>query len=132
VLPVQGLPGDNNKKKKGKKGKGGQGSVQVNLIVDPTMLRSPLGLDDEEGSNLDEHSASLSQAGTSRRTKRRTVFEGLALEEQWKEARKELKWLLFTDTIFFFLWIVEFLWILIRKKCPPGGYNGWCVGDKLA
>lgn len=133
VLPVQGLPGDNNnKKKKGKKGKGEQGSVQVNLIVDPTIFRSPLGLDDEESADLDERSASMSQSGTSRRPKRRSVFEGLALEEQWRAARKELKWLLFTDIIFFFLWSVEFLWILIREKCPPGGFNGWCVGAQVA
>jgi hypothetical protein len=130
VLPVQGLP-DNKKKKKGRKGKGEQGSVQVNLIVDPTMFRSPLGQDDEESAELDEHSTSLShqtQTGRSRRPKRRSVFEGLALEEQWSAARKELKWSLLMDTIFFFLWFVEFIWILIREKCPPGGFNGWCVG----
>jgi hypothetical protein len=131
-LPVQGLPGDNNKKKKGKKGKGEQGSVQVNLIVDPSMFRSPLDPDDEESADLDERSASMGQSGISRRRKRRTVFEGLALEEQWRTARKELKWLLFTDIIFFFLWSVEFIWILIRGKCPPGGFNGWCVGDQVA
>ena len=134
VLPVQGLPGDNKKKKKkGKKGKGEQGGVQVNLIVDPSMFRSsPLDPDDEESADLDERSASMGQSGTSRRRKRRTVFEGLALEEQWRTARKELKWLLFTDIIFFFLWSVEFIWILIREKCPPGGFNGWCVGDQVA
>lgn len=101
----------------------------MNLIVDPTMFRSPLGLDDEESADLDERSASMSQSGTGRRPKRRTVFEGLALEEQWRAARKELKWLLLTDIIFFFLWSVEFIWILIREKCPPGGFNGWCVGS---
>jgi len=132
VLPVQGLPGDNKKKKKGKKGKGEQGSVQVNLIVDPTMFRSALGPDDEESAHLDEHSGSLSETGTSRRTKRRSVFEGLALEEEWRAARKELKWLLFTDTIFFFLWSVEFVWTLIREKCPPGGFNGWCNAYNVA
>jgi hypothetical protein len=134
VLPVQGLP-DDKKKKKGKKGKGEQGSVQVNLIVDPTMLRSALGQDDEESAELDNHSTSLSQSqsqtGRSRRPKRRSVFEGLALEEQWSAARKELKWMLFMDTIFFFLWTVEFIWILIREKCPPGGFNGWYVGARL-
>ena len=131
VLPVQGLPGD---KKKKKKGKGEQGSVQVNLIVDPTMLRSALGQDDEESAELDDHSTSLSQSqtGRNRRPKRRSVFEGLALEEQWRAARKELKWMLLMDTIFFFLWAVEFIWILIREKCPPGGFNGWYVGDQLA
>jgi len=134
VLPVQGLP-DNKKKKKGKKGKGEQGSVQVNLIVDPTMFRSALGQDDEESAELDEHSTSLShqtQTGRSRRPKRRSVFEGLALEEQWSAARKELKWSLLMDTILFFLWSVEFIWILIREKCPPGGFNGWCNAYNVA
>ena len=133
MLPVQGLSGDNNKKKKGKKGKGEQGNVQVNLIVDPSMFRSPLGQDDEESAELDEHSTSLSQGQTGRsgRPKRRSVFEGLALEEQWRAARKELKWSLLMDAIFFFLWSVEFIWTLIREKCPPGGFNGWYV-DELA
>jgi hypothetical protein len=54
------------------------------------------------------------------------------LEDQWRAARKELKWMLLMDTIFFFLWAVEFIWILIREKCPPGGFNGWYVGDQLA
>ena len=129
VLPVQGPSGDDKKKKKGKKGKQEQGNVQVNLIVDPTMFRSPLDQDDEESANLDEHSSStrIGQSGTSRRPKRRSVFEGLAIEEQWRAARKELKWMLFSDIVFFFLWFVEFIWILIGERCPPGGFNGWCV-----
>ena len=50
VLPVQSLPGG-KPKKKGKKGKGPpQGSVQVNLIVDPTMF----GRDAERGRDDDE------------------------------------------------------------------------------
>jgi hypothetical protein len=131
VLPVQGLPDDNKKKQKGKKGKGGQGSVQVNLIVDPTMFNSPLSQEDEENAELDEHSSMSQSTGRNRRPKRRTVFEGLALEEQWKVARKELKWSLLIDTIFFFLWSVEFMWTLIREKCPAGGFNGWCVDARL-
>ncbi|KAH9966618.1 hypothetical protein BC827DRAFT_1124722 [Russula dissimulans] len=134
VLPVQGLSGDEKKKKKGKKGKQEQGNVQVNLIVDPTMFRSPLDQDDEEDANLDEHSSStrVSQSGTSRRPKRRSIFEGLAIEEQWRAARKELKWMLFSDIVFFFLWSVEFIWILIRERCPPGGFNGWCNAYNIA
>ncbi|KAI0005986.1 hypothetical protein BJV74DRAFT_880316 [Russula compacta] len=131
VLPVQGLQGDNKKKTKGKKGKQEQGNVQVNLIVDPTMFGSALRQDDEESANPDGYSSSLSQARTSRRPKRRSIFEGLAIEEQWRAARKELKWMLFLDTVCFSLWSVEFIWILTRERCPPGGFNGWCVGDLL-
>jgi hypothetical protein len=127
VLPVQGLPGDKAKKKKGKKGKQEQGDVQVNLIVDPTMFGS-LRPDDEENANLDEQSSSYSQTGGSGRPKRRTIFEGLAIEEEWKAARKELKQSLFLDTVCFFLWSVEFVWTLMRERCPPGSFNGWCVG----
>ena len=128
VLPVQGLLGD-KKKKKGKKGKQEQGGVQVNLIVDPTVFRRH---DDEESANHDEYSSSFSQAGTGQRPKRRSVFEGLAMEEKWKVARKELKWMLFVDIVCLFLWSVEFIWILIRERCPPGGFNGWCVRCMIA
>ena len=49
VLPVGGFPGQ-KPKKNGKKGKGPpDSSVQVNLIVDPTMFgRDPEGAHDEE------------------------------------------------------------------------------------
>lgn len=130
VLPVQGLPGEKAKKKtKGKKGKQERGDVQVNLIVDPTMFGSLRP--DEENANLDELlSSSFSQSGASGRPKRRSIFEGLAIEEEWRAARKELKQTLFLDTVCFFLWFVEFIWILIRERCPPGSFNGWCVGRR--
>jgi hypothetical protein len=131
VLPVQGLPGD-KKGKKGKKGKKEQGDVQVNLIVDPKIFRTHFHQDDEESASPDEHSSSSIQTGTGRRPKRRSIFEGLAMEEQWKAARKELKWMLFVDIVCLFLWSVEFIWILIRERCPPGGFNGWCVRYMVA
>jgi len=132
VLPVQGLPGEKaKKKKKGKKGKQERGDVQVNLIVDPTIFGS-LRPDDEENTNLDELSTSFSQSGASGRPKRRSIFEGLAIEEEWRAARKELKQMLFLDTVCFFLWSVEFIWILMREKCPPGRFNGWCDAYNVA
>ncbi|KAI0277666.1 hypothetical protein BGY98DRAFT_1089806 [Russula aff. rugulosa BPL654] len=132
VLPVQGLPGEKAKKKtKGKKGKQERGDVQVNLIVDPTMFGSLRP--DEENANLDELlSSSFSQSGASGRPKRRSIFEGLAIEEEWRAARKELKQTLFLDTVCFFLWFVEFIWILIRERCPPGSFNGWCNAYNVA
>jgi hypothetical protein len=130
VLPVQGLPGEKAKKKtKGKKGKREQGDVQVNLIVDPTIFGS-LRPDDEGNANPDELSSSFSQSGASGRPKRRTIFEGLAIEEEWRAARKELKQMLFLDTVCFFIWSAEFMWILMRERCPPGSFNGWCVGGR--
>ena len=120
MLPVQGLKSDKKKKKQE------QGDVQVNLIVDPTIFRPHFHQEDEESANHDD---SFSQAGTGsgRRPKRRSVFEGLAMEEHWNVARKELKWMLFVDIVCLFLWSVEFIWILIRERCPPGEFNGWCV-----
>ena len=129
VLPVQGLQGDKSKKKKGKKGKQEQGSVQVNLIVDPTMFGT-LRPDDEENATLDELSSSFSQSGVSGRPKRRGIFEGLNIEKEWKAARKELKHMIFLDTVCFFLWSAEFIWVLMREKCPPGSFNGWYVGGR--
>ncbi|KAI0301980.1 hypothetical protein BC826DRAFT_986451 [Russula brevipes] len=95
------------------------------------MFTPSLRQDDEENATLDEHS-SFSQTGASRRPKRRTVFEGLAMEEQWRAARKELNWMLVLDTVCFFLWSVEFIWILIRERCSPGGFNGWCNAYNVA
>lgn len=134
VLPVQSLPGGGKKKKKkGKKGQQGGEGVQVNLIVDPTMFggrsRHEEEEEEEEGGH-DEYSSSISHAGrsrASRRPRRRNILEGLAMEEQWRQARKELKWLMFGDTLFLLLWAVEFVWILIGERCPPGQYDGWYV-----
>jgi len=126
VLPIQGPQGN---KKKGKKGKQEQGNVQVNLIVDPTMFNPR---DDEESANPDEHLSSSSQSGSGKRPKRRSVFEGLALEEEWNLARRHLKWMLFYDAVGLILWSVEFVWILIRERCPPGAFDGWCNAYNVA
>lgn len=137
VLPVNTLPGGGKKKKKkGKKGSQGGDGVQVNLIVDPTMFgHGPRQEEeDEDGPGNDEHSSSVSFAGRptgARRPRRRNVFEGLAMEEQWRQARKELKWLAFADCLFLALWGIEFVWILIGERCPPGEFDGWCVVSLL-
>lgn len=123
VLPVQGLGNPKDKKSKGKKkqkdSKGNEG-VQVNLIVDPSMfggLRGDTEDDDKEDTSTPR------QAGP--RRKRRGLFEGLAMEEQWKYARKELKRFLFLDLLFFLLWGVVFVVILLGKRCPTGQFEGW-------
>ena len=137
VLPVQGLPG--GKPKKGRKGKGPpDGSVQVNLIVDPSMFgHDPeRGRNDEEDDEDDGSSAipgsysGASNAGQRRRApKRRGIFAGLAREEQWKRARRVLKWGVTVDAFGMLLWGMEFVLILLGKRCPVGGYLGWYVLD---
>ncbi|THH13863.1 hypothetical protein EW146_g6401 [Bondarzewia mesenterica] len=132
VLPVQSLPAGG--KKKGKEGN--QGQVQVNLIVDPTIFGQGQEQRDEEDEILPEDKYSSAVSSTrltpGRRPRRRGVFEGLAMEEQWKRARKELKWFLFADILSFLLWGVEFVWVLVGPRCPPGQYNGWCTGYNVA
>ncbi|KAH9945878.1 uncharacterized protein BXZ73DRAFT_37303 [Epithele typhae] len=139
VLPVQGLPGG-KPKKKGKKGKGQpDGGVQVNLIVDPSMFGNGLGREREEDDDDDDGTTVIpgsysgpSSNGQRRRPKRRSVFEGLALEEQWKRARKLLKWVVTVDTLALLLWGTEFVLILLGKRCPVGGYLGWCDAYNIA
>ena len=133
VLPVGGFPGQ-KPKKKGKKGKGPpDSSVQVNLIVDPTMFgRDPEGAHDEEDEEDDGSSAvpgsySGASSATRRRgqPRRRGIFAGLAMEEQWKRARKTLKWGVTVDAVLMLVWGTEFVLILLGKRCPVGGYLGW-------
>lgn len=130
VLPVLGGQ-QNGRKKKGKKGKGGEG-VQVNLIVDPGMFGGNLHNEDEDEDLSD---TMISVPGTysersrgrrrGHRHKRRSVFAGLALEAQWKRARKLLKWGMFVDVIMLFVWVAEFVFILLGQRCPAGAFNGW-------
>ena len=126
VLPVQGLSGPTKgKKAKGKKINGKDGSpaegVQVNLIVDPSMFGGNRSHDADEEDK--EGVTASGPTGTGR--KRRGLLEGLAMEEQWMAARKELKRLLFLDILFFLLWSIVFVVILLGKRCPVGQFEGW-------
>jgi len=145
VLPVQHLPGGKNAKgaKGGKKGgkKGqvqGMGDVQVNLIVDPSMfMPGGMGRDtEEEEHSEDDESAYGSQAGKTnrprKRPKRRGVFEGLALEESWKAARKWAKKVTMFDVGMLVLWGAEFGFVMWGKRCPSGKYEGWCDSYNVA
>jgi hypothetical protein len=138
VLPVTNSM--QGKKKKGKKGhkKGGAGeggSVQVNLIVDPTMFGDKRGnnalpgrydTDEDEGEE-----GSLPADGTSRRRQgppRRSFFQSMAMEEQWKFARGELRFLTAFDVIMMVLWLAAFVFVLMGRRCPNDEkYNGWYV-----
>ncbi|OSD08583.1 hypothetical protein PYCCODRAFT_1448777 [Trametes coccinea BRFM310] len=142
VLPVQGMPdGEPKKGKKGKGGPPGQG-VQVNLIVDPTMFGrdAERGRDDDVEDDEDDASEALpgSFAGSSstgrrkRFPRRRGIFAGLAMEAQWQKARKVLKWNTTVDVFGMLLWGMEFVVILLGKRCPVGGFEGWCDAYNLA
>lgn len=139
VLPIQ--QGGNGKKRKG--GKKGGGDVQVNLIVDPGKLQ---GQQDERHKEYDqdEYDEQSSVPGTyspyahrrsspqCRTRPRRSVFVGLAMEQQWRSARAYLKKLMFFDIACVVLWGAEFMLILIGKKCPSGAFQGWCNAYNVA
>ena len=129
VLPVQGLPGGEKKKKKkkGKNDKHGGGGVQVNLIVDPSMFGGSARDEESDGDYDFNGSRALSQprGGQNQARPRRSVFQGLATEGDWNEARRLLKRMLFVDIACHVVWAGVFILILYGKKCPPGGFNGW-------
>lgn len=134
VLPVQGLNGKNQKHRhgKGKKGKGGgPGDVQVNLIVDPSVFG---GRRDEESEEEEEEYVPGAfdshrppdKKNARRRRRRKGVFEGLAMEEEWKRARSWARKLAVFDVAGVVVWGAVFVVILLGKRCPSGGYDGWC------
>jgi hypothetical protein len=138
VLPIQqGTGGSKGKKWKGnKRGKksmnGPGGDVQVNLIVDPGMLQGQRddGYPDEY--DQDGYGDNSSMPGTNARSipqrrprPRRSIFTGLAMEEQWRAARTVLKKVMFLDIVCALLWGAEFVLILMGKRCPSGGFEGW-------
>lgn len=140
VLPVQGLPGGKKggKGKAGKKGKkGGQnqgpGDVQVNLIVDPSAFRQdePETTDEEDedwdGSMPGGYGSSRNKR---RRTpKRRSVFAGLQMEQQWKVARAWMKKVTFFDVFALIIWGAIFVLIMLGPRCPAGTFDGWYVSS---
>lgn len=137
VLPVAG--GMKGKKgKKGKKGMMGNGNdVQVNLIVDPGMFQPPQ--QDEDFDDNESMPGSYApyggsqQGGPQRRNRRRrSVFAGLAMEEQWRSARHTLKLAIVFDVVCLVLWGAEFVLILMGQRCPSGTYGGWCNAYNVA
>lgn len=122
VLPVQGFTGQ-QQKKKGKKGEQNQSDVHINLIIDPRMLQHGERdrLDTEDGITSSHGSASQSS------NRRRTVFEGLALESQWKQARSSLQKMFAFDILCLVVWGAVFVYVLFGQRCPPGEFDGWYV-----
>jgi hypothetical protein len=129
VMPVaQALSAQQGKDKgnKGKKGgKAQNGTVQVNLIVDPTMFGTQRG--DDYGDEADEQDSQDGQSSTARPPPpaRRSRFTAIAEEQQWKRARGFTKRLLAIDVVCAILWGAEFVLILFGKRCPAGGFQGW-------
>lgn len=118
VLPV--MQGKDGKKKK--KGKGGPGQdVQVNLIVDPAMFGGRHGGDNESERDSDFNAGGPNSGGDGRIS----TFAAIAKESAWRAARSYLKRILFVDILCMILWGGEFILILIGKKCPAGGFDGW-------
>ena len=118
VLPVQRLPGGKNNNKKRK----GTNNVQVNLIVDPNAF----GNEDKDDEADDEDEPWDSDTPKRRRKRtRRSVFAGLAMEQEWKRARLWAKRMAAVDVFGVVLWGAAFVLILLGKRCPSGGYDGW-------
>lgn len=134
VLPVPGGQ-QKGKKAKGKKGKADGEGVQVNLIVDPGMFGDNMRDDDDEEDDNSEseytgpgsYISSARRRRRGHRARRRGVFAGLALEAQWKQARKMLKWGAFVDALMMIVWGAEFVFVLMGMRCPAGAFDGWCV-----
>ncbi|CAK5264922.1 unnamed protein product [Mycena citricolor] len=137
VLPVTTQNGKKGRKpKKGKHGKHGPpaaGDVQVNLIVDPNAFGRPDDLDDDSDDEYDDELGSVPggyDPGAARRkrrkARRRSVFAGLAMEEAWKHARSWAKTITAVDSVGFLVWGAVFVFVMIGKRCPSGGFQGWC------
>lgn len=127
VLPINGPGGKKPTKTKAKKGKGGRpapGDVQVNLIVDPTAFQHSESEDSDSGDDDDNLNEGKKKKKRNHK-RRRGLFEGLALEEQWLAARSWLKKMTMVDVAGLIIWGATFIFVLIGKRCPSGGFNGW-------
>ncbi|KAF9447890.1 hypothetical protein P691DRAFT_651110, partial [Macrolepiota fuliginosa MF-IS2] len=58
--------------------------------------------------------------------RRRSVFAGLAMEAEWKSARAWAKKIAAVDAFGVVVWGAVFVFVLVGKRCPSGGFEGWC------
>lgn len=143
VLPVPNAAGGKKKDKRQKPKKGGgglvggDGDVQVNLIVDPHVFSG--GHDDDDDDDSDDtdgdmpggyYGAGKNTPNTrtkrkNKRNRRRSVFTGLAMEEEWKRARGWAKKIAFVDGAGILIWGAVFIFVMIGQRCPVGGFDGW-------
>ncbi|KAG8696006.1 hypothetical protein FRC08_007419 [Ceratobasidium sp. 394] len=103
--------------RKGRKQRKGQDSVQVNLIVNPSMFSS--GQRESKlapGVPWTEQQAANSSG----------VFTSFERERARLSARKGLWWALGLDVLGAVVWGVAFVLAMIGPRCPAGGYSGWC------
>ncbi|XP_006457866.1 hypothetical protein AGABI2DRAFT_198889 [Agaricus bisporus var. bisporus H97] len=61
-----------------------------------------------------------------RRRRRRSVFTGLAMEKEWRQARGWAKKMAFVDGVGILVWGAVFIFVMIGKRCPVGKFDGWC------
>ncbi|KIO23430.1 hypothetical protein M407DRAFT_40515, partial [Tulasnella calospora MUT 4182] len=64
--------------------------------------------------------------------RRRGIYQGLQLEQDWKAARKRLKWQIFVDIFLMIIWAAAAFYVLWGARCPPGGFEGWCNAYNVA
>ncbi|KAG8983138.1 hypothetical protein FRB90_006284, partial [Tulasnella sp. 427] len=64
--------------------------------------------------------------------RRRGIQQGLKMEQDWKAARKRLKWQLFADIMLMIIWAAVAFYVLWGARCPPGGFEGWCNAYNVA
>ncbi|KAG9102013.1 hypothetical protein FRC06_002407 [Ceratobasidium sp. 370] len=103
--------------RKGKKHRKGEDSVQVNLIVNPSIFSSG-----KRENNLAPGVPWSEQQATDSSG----VFTSFERERARLSARKGLWWALGLDVLGAVVWAVAFVLAMIAPKCPVGGYNGWC------
>jgi len=117
----------NLKKTKGpnKGRRGGQQDLQINLIVDPAAFQHP-DVSSSEDSEDDDNTKKTKHKKGRNHKKRRGLFEGLALEEQWLAARAWLRKMTMLDVAGLVVWGATFVFVLTGKRCPSGGFGGWC------
>lgn len=148
VLPISSGGGGKKKNKRKERKKsgggglgGGDGDVQVNLIVDPHVFSggNDSDYDDDDDNDTDSdmpggyygaHRAN-SKGGErkknqrNRRRRRRSVFTGLAMEKEWRQARGWAKKMAFVDGVGILVWGAVFIFVMIGKRCPVGKFDGW-------
>ena len=96
----------------------------------PSVQESRDSRDRDDHSSDSEDPSDDDSRGSRRRGEakpRRSVFQAIAMENDWKAARKTLRWQLTADIFFALIWAAEFVFILWGKKCPPGEFEGWYV-----
>jgi hypothetical protein len=88
--------------------------------------------DDELYDPLEDYSSSVPGSYTplrrprpKKKPRRRGFMEGLALERAWARARSNHKVQMWSCAAGMILWAAVFGIVIIGKRCPSGGFEGW-------